>query len=270
MFIPPLKMTARLKGILDRAECAAREYLSHEAHLLLALTEVDKTRAYLCFGDAHMSPYCRNRIGLSEDVAAVFIRIINRSREVPELTQAVVSGRISLTNAKVLTSMINKDNHVEWIEKASVLSKSKLKAEISRPEGRVTTSVTLELTEAELIAVYRSREVMCMKLDHFPSREEAVMKCVNEYLNQNDDLIKADRVQTRPNVSNKNRVNHRDRCRCQAVSQDGTQCGETKYLHHHHVVPLSHGGPDIPQNMITLCSGHHRFIHEIIDGHAHV
>jgi 5-methylcytosine-specific restriction endonuclease McrA len=57
----------------------------------------------------------------------------------------------------------------------------------------------------------------------------------------------------------------RDREKCQAELQDGTKCGETKWLHQHHIIPKEFGGKDTAENLITLCSSHHRMVHAEID-----
>jgi hypothetical protein len=57
-------------------------------------------------------------------------------------------------------------------------------------------------------------------------------------------------------------VHCRDRGQCQARLPNGKICGEKKWLHVHHIVPFSHRGTDILENLVTLCSSHHRLWHE--------
>ena len=38
-------------------------------------------------------------------------------------------------------------------------------------------------------------------------------------------------------------------------------CGTTDNLHNHHIVPVSKGGSEEENNMITLCTKHHAWIH---------
>ena len=59
MKAPILEMTLKLKNILEQAEQTALQYLHYERKLLLSLIEVDKTKAYRCFGYTHLTPYCR-------------------------------------------------------------------------------------------------------------------------------------------------------------------------------------------------------------------
>lgn len=55
----------------------------------------------------------------------------------------------------------------------------------------------------------------------------------------------------------KNRVLNRDGWKCQC-------CGSRKDLHVHHLVRRSQLGPDALENLMTLCSGCHRRVHDLI------
>jgi hypothetical protein len=39
-------------------------------------------------------------------------------------------------------------------------------------------------------------------------------------------------------------------------------CTHSRYLHTHHIVHWAHGGRTIPDNLVRLCSHHHRLVHE--------
>jgi hypothetical protein len=51
--------------------------------------------------------------------------------------------------------------------------------------------------------------------------------------------------------------------RCAFVNQRGERCNEDRFLHLHHIVPLSQGGSDDPSNLTCLCSGHHALVHQL-------
>ena len=53
----------------------------------------------------------------------------------------------------------------------------------------------------------------------------------------------------------------RDRHTCQAPG-----CGRRRFLEVHHVVPRGRGGSNEPGNLVTLCSGCHRLMHERAGG----
>jgi hypothetical protein len=57
-------------------------------------------------------------------------------------------------------------------------------------------------------------------------------------------------------------VNLRDLGCCQARYADGSVCGRTRWTHLHHLIPRSRGGLDVLENLITLCSAHHRLWHK--------
>jgi hypothetical protein len=56
-------------------------------------------------------------------------------------------------------------------------------------------------------------------------------------------------------------VNLRDNSQCTFLETNGTRCTERRWLHSHHHKPVSQGGPTAPENLTTLCSGHHRLLH---------
>ena len=71
----------------------------------------------------------------------------------------------------------------------------------------------------------------------------------------------SDRRRKRP-AQVEHAVHHRDRGRCRIRMQDGSLCGSTRFTHIHHRIPLADGGTDNLENLITLCSAHHRILHD--------
>jgi len=53
----------------------------------------------------------------------------------------------------------------------------------------------------------------------------------------------------------------RDRGECQGKIPQGTRCGCRQWTDIHHIRPVSLGGSNDPDNLLTLCSGHHRLVH---------
>jgi 5-methylcytosine-specific restriction endonuclease McrA len=53
----------------------------------------------------------------------------------------------------------------------------------------------------------------------------------------------------------------RDRGECQGKTPQGTRCGCRQWTDIHHIRPVSLGGANEVDNLVTLCSGHHRQIH---------
>src|SRR4051794_29211691 len=126
MKAPVRPMTSGLKKILAKAQASASRYTRSERDLLLNLIEVEKTMAYQCFGETHLTPYCQRVLGLGEHVAPIFVRIVKKSVEVPELAQAVINGEVAFTKAKTIASVITAENKEEWLAKAASKTKFEL------------------------------------------------------------------------------------------------------------------------------------------------
>jgi hypothetical protein len=58
------------------------------------------------------------------------------------------------------------------------------------------------------------------------------------------------------------RVRFRDRNQCQARMPDGKRCGSRRWLEVHHRRPVSQGGTNAYENLITLCRSHHQAHHQ--------
>ncbi len=57
------------------------------------------------------------------------------------------------------------------------------------------------------------------------------------------------------------KVNLRDERRCTQRLRDGSRCNQTRWIEVHHIQPVSEGGANTLENLVTLCSAHHRFEH---------
>ncbi|MGE3681709.1 MAG: HNH endonuclease [Bdellovibrionales bacterium] len=55
----------------------------------------------------------------------------------------------------------------------------------------------------------------------------------------------------------------RDGGRCTHVDARGRRCPEDKWLHIHHIRPISAGGSNDPSNLTLLCSFHHDLVHQL-------
>jgi hypothetical protein len=61
----------------------------------------------------------------------------------------------------------------------------------------------------------------------------------------------------------KHQVMARDRGRCTHVDHSGNRCESERWLHIHHINPVSQGGGNEPANLTTLCSFHHDLVHQL-------
>lgn len=59
----------------------------------------------------------------------------------------------------------------------------------------------------------------------------------------------------------KREIYHRDGNQCRHLNPNKTRCTQRAFLEIHHVVPLADGGKTTLDNLITVCSGHHSYLH---------
>jgi HNH endonuclease len=137
----------------------------------------------------------------------------------------------------------------------------------------------------------RVQDLLCQSKGGVASMDEAFRAMGQLYLKMNDPVIKAQRVlskkikgeHSKQNIQEikdqgisetiknspqrlvnrkplaqylKHQVNLRDQGKC----QDPT-CEDRRWIDMHHIIPVSQGGQNILENLITLCSGHHALEH---------
>jgi hypothetical protein len=261
--------------IHERALEKAKTYLTSERQLLSTLIEVDTDRTFELHGFTFLTPYCIKSLGLSEDIAKCLVRVVRKSYEVPELAQAVIEAKISLYKAKAISSVITNENKHEWISKAQTHSKAELEKEISIRTGHGKKTIRLDLSHETFGKLARARDLLSSKLQAMATQEETLDWALTEILHRHDPVEKAqrsrghsrgcDEVAGPRRVHSKSALEHqvtlRDQETCQFIYEDGSQCEERKWLDHHHIIHRKDGGGDSLENLVTLCSSHHRMIH---------
>lgn len=58
-------------------------------------------------------------------------------------------------------------------------------------------------------------------------------------------------------------VHARDQGQCTYVDAHGRRCEGQRWLHLHHLKPVSLGGSNAPTNLRTLCAAHHDLVHQL-------
>ncbi len=109
--------------------------------------------------------------------------------------------------------------------------------------------------------------------------QETLQKLTEFYLKHKDKVQKAERAQEKPkkapttlHVQDKraipasvlHKVYLRDRGKCQFKD-----CQETRYVQIHHRTLFAKGGKHELSNLITLCSAHHRLLHNTQTPQSH-
>lgn len=278
----------------ERAISRAKRYLAAEADLLETIMEVDEHHLFEKFGLTHFTPYCVKYLGLSEDVAGNFVRVARKSKQVPELKQVIARGSLTVSKAKAIVAVLTPENHDHWITKAKILSKDKLEREVAKvspynpksekakPVGESNVAVSMELPEEVMRMFRRAQEIVSQKTGKSVTLAETQAEILKAFLHKFDPVEKAKRAKSHPSRDGSKKVpanrragipaaavhavNRRDKGCCHAKLPGGELCGSRRWTHLHHLNEKSKGGSDTLENLITLCSAHHRLWHKYSSG----
>jgi 5-methylcytosine-specific restriction endonuclease McrA len=288
-----MQLTREEHEIYNRAVARAKNFLTAEAEMLDSIVEIDRAKLYLKFKEEFLTPFCVKHFCISEEVAATLVRVARKSLVVPELKLAVDEGRLDLTKAKTIASVVTPDNVQEWTEKAATLSKAKLEYEVAKENPKAAKKekvkavgadrfrLECELSEAATQRFAKVRDLVSQSQGKSASVAETIEAMMDVYLQYRDPVEKAKRAEARKTATRKDTdrsqerstgrfipaaelhiVNLRDQRKCQQRMPDGSICGKTRWVQIHHIVELAKGGSNKAENLITLCSHHHRLKHQ--------
>lgn len=102
---------------------AAKAFKRSEIELIEILEQVDRNRVYYHQGFSSLFKYTVDALGLSEEVAYIFINVCRKTREVPALKDAIKTGSITVSKAKKITSVLTPQNQNYWLAMAKTSTK---------------------------------------------------------------------------------------------------------------------------------------------------
>lgn len=271
-----------------------------EAELIEVLQQVERHRVFIRRGYPSLFRYVTVELGLSESLAYSLITVARKALEVPRLTSLIHSGELTLSNARRIVAVLTPENQEEWISKACRLSQRDLEKEIVlvKPEVAVQERMSyvaadrvrleLGLSESEMLKLRRVQDLLSQTKKRAVSLEETLGILTSEYLDRRDPLERAKRAQKREKriseaatdresdselvsgreggneripASVRHEVSRRDLNRCQHILPNGERCNQARWVDLHHKIPVSLGGRSTKENLITLCSNHHKYWH---------
>jgi len=291
-------MNKHISDIHERAVRVATQYKKCEAELILILQEMQECRGYLDYNASSIYEYCLIVLKLSEPISASLRSVVYKSREVPALQEAIVSGELTLSKAHKIVSVINKDNQDQWLEIAATKTSREIEKAVAtanpqaaiqervryRSEDRI--ELTIGISEEVLKKFERVMDLESQRTSKPASKEEALNAALEIYLEKNDPVRKAARLQAKDKVnkpiekpktfpgtfskSNSRKalsapliraMDRRDQGQCTHLYSDGSRCKNKRWIERHHIVPKAFGGDDSLENLTTLCSMHHKSLH---------
>lgn len=281
------------KQIHEKALAASAEFRRSESVLLEILIQADALKVFERFGLSSTFGYCVEVLKLSEDQAFAFIRVARKSKEVPQLRQAISEGVLTVSKAKKIASVLTPANQSAWIEKAIELPARALEREVVKqiPQTLVPDRVK-PLTETFSglhCMIDRETEALLEEAKDLVSRSlksssdvgTTLKAALKEFVERHSDVRKARRaaakvaVQVGPAVVEARRegkrvalpapiqhsVHQRDGGRCTSTHPVYGRCENKRWVELHHLVPVAQGGKHAAENIVTLCTFHHKGAH---------
>lgn len=316
-----------------------------EVTLVDRIIEVARKNVYVKVGYSSLYLYSLEALCLSEGVSYYVSSVAKKCLELPRLQEEMRAGKITLSKAKKIISVITPENQEIWLERAATLKSRDLEHEVAKASPRASVrerakytganrmELTLGVSEEMMIGFRTAQEIVCRSKGRPASLEETLAELLGDFLKRKDPKQKAKRViakkgfgaakvkrkspkkaeKVSPQPANESpatqvnldlqykvqatgkpaerktdpkkdslflgtknsrkplpaHIEHaiqlRDQGRCQYRKLDGGICGETRFIHLHHILPLSQGGPDTVENLVTLCSLHHSEVHRQLD-----
>ncbi len=281
-------------AFLLQMDCSVRNYKRASGRLLQDVIRADQNQVYLEVGYSSLFSFMTRHYGLSEAITNDFIRVGRLAQEIPEVATAVKHQKASVHKLRKVAPVMTKENASEWIQKARTQTTRELEKEVAelRPEatrksflkplGKGNHRILVDTSEEVSRKLERAQEITGKPL------EETLEAMMDFYLKHHCPLKKAERVAQKASVTGqaetiaprparnapvtsgkrkpipavvKHAVRLRDQGQC-TFHFRGKRCEGRRFLHLHHKIPVSKGGKNTVENLMTLCSRHHTLVHE--------
>ena len=254
----------------------SKNYRRIEADLLECLEQIQVKRIFLEKGYSSLFEYIVKALGHSESTAYSFQTILRKSREVPELKQMVKAGEITLCKARRIAPAITSQNSGEWLELAKTATTREIDQKLvekcpqlvreritAKAPGRSELKIGISQRLEEKLK--RAQDLVSQKKQRSVTLEETLEAALDQILENSSPRKKA-RVTKKPNrtltTKTKKLVLNRDGHRCRQIHPSGERCQNQRFLDVHHLKPRSEGGNHELDNLLTLCSTHHHWLHD--------
>ncbi len=264
----------------EKALSLAKALKTNDAELVAVLLAMHRSREFVRLGYQGVFDYVQHALGLADAQAFYLRKVVHTSIDVPALGAAVISGEISVSQARRIVPVVTKQNVSLWIEAAKefpqrVLEKAvasvnprAAKLEKIRPASADQAKLEMIWSDEVVELMRRVQDLECQRTQNAVSLEEALKPLLIAHLEKHDPVKKALRAKAKPThhfpqetqkaipAAIKHAVVRRDQNRCQHPG-----CQTSRWTELHHITPRAQGGRHTVENLVTLCSSHHRHAH---------
>jgi 5-methylcytosine-specific restriction endonuclease McrA len=294
-------LTREQNEIHRRAIQLAKGRKDIDIKLIEVLQRVETENIHKKLEKRSLFVYATECLGLDKDVVYPLTTLARKSMEIPELKTAIKENRVTASKASRIVSGLNRDNAKELIEFASSHTRDQIDYEMAKRNPRAKCRDRSKVIAEDVIEVkftmsratfekFKRAESLQAQKNQSTQWGEVVDVALERYLDKNDPVRKAERADKRVSkkepatldarvkkltlkkpgnertpltAAQKHTVFRRDGGRCTHVGLDGKRCCEDKWLQVHHIILVSQGGSNDPENLTTLCSFHHDLAHQL-------
>ena len=214
---------------------------------------------------AHVKAVAGDRVRLSVDLPLAVLEKIERAQDLLSIGKPCDKETAIET---VFTDWLESSDPVKKAERAQV---REFKRAARLESRRLQHAIEAEHMQSKTACNFEARG---------RKAEQADKSCSNKLFNQVEVAPVLDMTRKSPfgayvktrvpiPAKTKHPVALRDQCRCTFIDSQGRRCEGRRGLHIHHIRPVSCGGTNALENLTTICSVHHEFIHQLslpIDG----
>jgi 5-methylcytosine-specific restriction endonuclease McrA len=244
-----------------------------EHKLLCILQAIDASEGYKEMEYTCISRYMTGELRYSRPSAWTFITVFRKAAQITDLQFALLQDELTISQVKTIASVVTKESAARWIRLAKTCTVRELERAVARENPAVLeverivhrakdqVDLTVTLKEKTIDLLMRSQEVLRQNRNDNASLAE-VIHIVTEYFVENVDPLKRAERKRPEKRTEREKALLRDGGACQFKMPDGKICDLKYWTDVHHIDPLSKGGADSLENLITYCRAHHRMVHD--------
>ena len=102
--------THHVRTIHEQALATVRRYKSCEIELIEILERADKAKVHYMLKYSSLFKYATDGLGLSPEVAYIYINVARKAAQLPALKAQIKSGEITVSKAKKISPVLTEEN----------------------------------------------------------------------------------------------------------------------------------------------------------------
>jgi hypothetical protein len=197
------------KTLHERAVSCADRLKDSYKDMLKALIEIEDRQIYFQLEVTSLYSYCVDLLGLPPHTSYDFIDVIRTSKTVPELAEAILQGRTTVSKARRVCSVITPENQKGWIDLVSECSHRIVQKCVAMANPKAAVPETMTYLSGDVLKLQLAvseewgellgdvKDLMSQQKRRAVSTEEALFLLMSEFKRKNDPVEKAKRALAR-------------------------------------------------------------------------